>query len=85
MPGETVLRCIPREGPEGETVQDVLLEITPDGFLTRIMIRQAGNAVTEFRFGKWEENPGIPEAKFHFQPPAGVAVVDEGTLAGMAR
>ena len=41
-----------------------------------------GNAQTEFRFGNWAENLPIPEAKFHFQPPPGVAIVDEESLAG---
>jgi outer membrane lipoprotein carrier protein len=81
-PGSTVLRCIPRQGPEGETIHEVLLEIDPQGFLTRMVIEEAGNATTEFRFGNWEESIAIPEAKFHFEPPPGVAVVDQQALAG---
>jgi outer membrane lipoprotein carrier protein len=81
--GDSVLRCIPRgSDEEGSAAPDVLLEVDPEGWLTRIVIHQAGNAQTEFRFGNWAENLPIPEAKFHFQPPPGVAIVDEESLAG---
>ncbi len=81
-PGSTVLRCIPRQGQETDSIHELLLEIDPQGFLTRILIEEAGNATTEFRFGNWEESIAISEAKFHFAPPPGVAVVDQQALAG---
>jgi outer membrane lipoprotein carrier protein len=81
-PGDTVLRCIPRGQSAGDTLREVLFEADPRGFLVRILIREAGNVTTEFRFGNWEENLPIPETKFHFVPPPGVAVVDEEALAG---
>src|ERR1700722_10179841 len=82
---DTGVRCIPRESPESETIHDVLFELAPSGYLNRLVINEAGNASTEFRFGNWEENIAIPEVKFHFDPPKGVAVVDEQTLAGTIR
>lgn len=83
-PGNTVLRCTPRDNAAdpGERMREVLLESDPDGLLVRVVIRQAGNLETEFRFGAWEENLVIPETKFHFEPPPGVAIVDESVLAG---
>ncbi len=82
--GNTVLRCMPRNNSAdpGEQIREVLLEVDPESRLVRVLIRQAGKLETEFRFGNWEENLPIPEAKFHFVPPPGVAVVDEATLAG---
>jgi outer membrane lipoprotein carrier protein len=86
-PGRTVLRCTPRNG-SGESadatnpLREVLLETDPQARLVRVVLREAGNIETEFRFGNWEENIPIPEAQFHFQPPSGVAVVDEADLAG---
>ena len=81
--GDAVLRCVPRGSEEeGTAAPDVLLEVDPQGWLARIVIHEAGNAETEFRFGNWAENLAIPEAKFHFQPPLGVAIVDEESLAG---
>jgi outer membrane lipoprotein carrier protein len=84
-PGATALRCTPRQSPASETIGDVLLEIDPGGFLTRIVIREPGDASTEFRFGNWEENVPVPEVKFHFEPPPGVAVADEQSLAPTLR
>ena len=79
--GDTVVRCIPRESPEGGMIRDVLLEIDLNGFLVYLIIREAGNAATEFRFGNWKENIFVPEVTFHFEPPPGVAIVDEESLA----
>jgi outer membrane lipoprotein carrier protein len=82
--GNTVLRCTPRKtsGEAQDALRDVLLETDAQSHLVRVLIREAGNLETEFRFGNWEENISIPESQFHFQPPPGVAVVDEATLAG---
>ena len=85
--GDTVLRCTPRSGTgesavTTDSLREVLLETDPQARLVRVVLRQAGNLETEFRFGNWEENIPIPEAQFHFQPPPGVAIVDEATLAG---
>jgi outer membrane lipoprotein carrier protein len=87
VPGNTVLRCIPRidSGDSGEQIRDVLLEVDTDARLARIVVQQPGNLSTEFRFKEWEENPTIPEIKFHFVPPAGVTVVDEADLARTLR
>jgi outer membrane lipoprotein carrier protein len=85
--GNTVLRCVPRvaSGDTGEQLRDVLLEADADARLVRIVVQQPGNLSTEFRFKDWEENPAIPEIKFHFVPPRGVTVVDEADLAGAMR
>jgi outer membrane lipoprotein-sorting protein len=53
--------------------------------MARVVIREVGNAETEFRFGNWQENIPIPEVKFHFQPPPGVAVVDQSSLLDSIR
>jgi outer membrane lipoprotein carrier protein len=79
-PENTVLRCVPQQA-SGDQVRDVLLESDPEARLVRVVIRQPGNLETEFRFGNWEENVPISELKFHFDPPPGVAIVDEQSLA----
>jgi outer membrane lipoprotein carrier protein len=84
-PANSTSRCIPRESPESGTIRDVLLEIDPQGFLVRILIEEAGDASTEFRFANWQQDVAIPEIKFHFEPPPGVSVVDEAALAGTIR
>ena len=65
-----------------DSLREVLLETDSQARLVRVVLREAGNIETEFRFGNWEENISIPEAQFHFQPPPGVTVVDEATIAG---
>jgi outer membrane lipoprotein carrier protein len=79
--GDSVLRCVPREDAGESGLRDVLLETDADAHLVRVVIRQAGEIETEFRFGNWEENLPVTEDKFHFQPPPGVAIVDEGALS----
>jgi outer membrane lipoprotein carrier protein len=79
-PENTVLRCVPQQAT-ADQVRDVLLESDPEARLVRVVIRQPGNLETEFRFGNWEENVPISEVKFHFDPPPGVAIVDEQSLA----
>jgi outer membrane lipoprotein carrier protein len=83
-PDDKVLRCVPRgeTGASDVAAQDVLLETDSEAHLVRVVIREPGNVATEFRFGNWQENIAIPEVKFHFQPPPGVAIVDEQSLAG---
>ena len=88
--GDTVLRCTPRKGSgdsadANDSLREVLLETDSQARLVRVVLREAGNIETEFRFGNWEENIPIPEAQFHFQPPPGVSVVDEASIAGAIR
>jgi outer membrane lipoprotein carrier protein len=84
-PGDTVLQCVPRDASANDPALRVFLESDSDARLVRVLIHEAGHVETEFRFGNWEENVEIPEAKFHFQPPPGVAIVDEESLAGEIR
>lgn len=79
-----VLRCAPRAKSDetGQAISDVLLTIDPNGYLVRVLIQQPGDLTTEFRFGNWQRNIPIAEAKFHFEPPPGVEIVDEDKLAG---
>jgi hypothetical protein len=84
-PGDTLLLCIPRDAAGSDPAFRVLFETDPDARLVRVQIREPGRVETEFRFGNWEENLVIPEVKFHFQPPPGVAIVDEESLADSIR
>jgi outer membrane lipoprotein carrier protein len=72
-PGDAVLRGIP--GKMRERVAQTLLEITPDGLISRIVVEELDGSVTEFRFLQQRENVEIPDQQFHFAPPAGVEVV----------
>ena len=74
--GDIVLRGEPK-GMQ-ERVSQTLLEVTPDGLITRIVVEETDGSVTEFRFLQQKENVQIADAKFKFVPPPGVEVV-EGT------
>ena len=74
--GDIVLRGVPK-GME-ERVSQTLLEVSPDGMITRIVVEEMDGSVTEFRFLQQKENVQIADARFKFTPPAGVEVV-QGT------
>lgn len=77
------LRCVPKSAKAG--FQEVLLEVDGAYRLVRVLVREAGEVETEFRFADWQENIPLPEAMFHFQAPPGVAIVDEASIAGPIR
>src|SRR5579863_4412539 len=79
--GDDVLLCVPRGTSSSDPDYQVLFQSDREAQLVRVLIREPGRVQTEFRFGNWEENSAIPEVKFHFQPPPGVAIVDEESLA----
>jgi hypothetical protein len=79
--GNSLLVCLPRDSGSNGPSYNALFEVDPDAELVRVLIREPGRVETEFRFRNWEENTDIPEVKFHFQPPPGVAIVDEESLA----
>ena len=74
-PEDAMLRGVPR-GLE-DRVSQVLLEITPNHQIVRILIHELDDSITEYRFSDLKENLELPEGKFHFSAPAGSEVVDE--------
>ena len=82
--GNAVLVCKPRK-EDRDAISEVLFEVNSRDQLARVTIRQAGDIETEFRFGDWHENVPISEAKFHFEPPVGVAIVDDTSLENRAQ
>ena len=80
--GDSVLRCDPRGDSGDADLRAVYLETNPQNYLVRVVIRASGDIQTEFRFGNWQADIPVAEGQFHFQPPPGVSVVEEGSLAG---
>jgi outer membrane lipoprotein carrier protein len=74
-----VLRGVPK-GLENR-VSEVLLEITPEHMIERIVIQEPDGAITEFRFTNQRENMAVAESRFRFQPPPGVEMVEMRELA----
>ncbi len=83
-PRNRILRCLPHKPSDpGEppAFREILFEVSPEYEIARVVIREPGEVETEFRFGNWKENIPLPESKFHFEPPAGVTIVNEEDLA----
>ncbi len=75
--GDVVLRGVPKS--LADRVSQVLLEITPDHWIGRILIEEVDGSVTEYRFSSHRENVDVPDQRFQFVVPDGVEVI-EGEL-----
>jgi outer membrane lipoprotein carrier protein len=90
-PGNTVLYCPVRgeestpqhvTGASGETQESrpdesVYLEVAPaTGELARVLVREKGGVVIEFKFAQWRFDPPIADSFFRFEVPPGVAIVN---------
>jgi outer membrane lipoprotein carrier protein len=62
------------EGP-GAT-RGVLLEVSPEGELRRIVVQEEAGMELEFSFTGWEWDPPLDKSTFQFVVPRGVAIVD---------
>lgn len=60
----------------GERVRELVLGVTGDGQIRRILLEEVDGAKTEFLFEGAEENVALPDGEFRYSPPAGVGVVD---------
>ena len=90
-PGNTVLYCPLRGGeskpnhragdaPDSKEAgpdQSVFLEIAPvSGELARVLVRENGGVVVEFKFAAWRFDPPVTDSFFRFDVPPGVAIVN---------
>jgi outer membrane lipoprotein carrier protein len=73
-PGNMVLRGVPRN--MAERVNQVLLEITPDYRISRIVIDEVDGSTTEYRFSEQRENVSVGDERFRFTPPPGVETIE---------
>jgi outer membrane lipoprotein carrier protein len=72
-PGDTVLRGVPKA--LADRVNFVVLEITSENWIRRIVIEEMDGSSTEFLFQSPKENVEISDQRFRFTPPAGVETV----------
>jgi outer membrane lipoprotein carrier protein len=79
QPGDIVLRGIPKT--MRDRVSELLLEVTPEHQIVRILIREVDGTSTDFRFSQIEENVAVQDALFHFTPPPGVEVLQDDKVA----
>ena len=73
-PGDIVLRGVPK-GME-DRVSSVLLEVTPEGEIARMVVNEVDGSSTEYRFGNQRENQPIADQRFRFSPPPGVELIE---------
>jgi outer membrane lipoprotein carrier protein len=76
-PGDSMLRGIPR-GME-DRVRQVLLEVTPENRIARILIQGTDDSITEYRFSDEKEAVKLPDNRFRFTVPAGSELVEDET------
>ncbi len=74
--GNVVLRGVPQA--LADRVSEVLVEVTPDYRIARIVIQEVDGAATEYRFGNMKEDVAIADGRFDFKPPAGTETVEGG-------
>jgi outer membrane lipoprotein carrier protein len=72
--GDVVLRGVPKS--LAERVNQVLLEITPEHWISKILIEEVDGSVTEYRFNSQRENVAVADQRFQFAVPDGVEVID---------
>lgn len=75
-PGNTMLRGVP--GSMADRVSQVLLEITPEHRIARLVVDELDGSTTEFAFSSELDDPAMTDGQFEFRPPAGVEVL-QGT------
>ena len=73
-PEDVVLRGVPKS--LADRVSQVLLEITPEHWISRIIIEEVDGSVTEYRFTNQRENVAVTDQQFQFAVPDGVEVID---------
>ncbi len=71
--GNVILQGVPKS--MADRLSRVLLEVSPDGTIFRIVAEELDGSSTEFRFRNQRENVNIPDARFQFHPPAGVELI----------
>jgi outer membrane lipoprotein carrier protein len=77
QPGSSMLRGVPR-GME-DRVEQILIEVSPDYRILRILIYGTDESITEYRFSSQKENVELADKQFRFTPPPGSETVNEAS------
>jgi outer membrane lipoprotein carrier protein len=73
--GNVVLRGVPQA--LADRVSEIVLELTPDHQIARIVIQEVDGSSTEYRFSEQKEDVAVGDGQFEFHPPAGTETVDD--------
>ena len=74
--GNVVLRGVPTA--LSEQINEIVLEVTPESHIARLIIQGVDGATTEYRFESQKEDVSIADGRFDFKAPAGTEVVEGG-------
>jgi outer membrane lipoprotein carrier protein len=74
-PGDRVLRAIPKRGDE--TYTDVLMEVTPNLDIRRLVVSYTDRSRMEFVFDHIERNVAFRPNLFQFTPPPGAEIINQ--------
>jgi outer membrane lipoprotein carrier protein len=72
--GDVVLRGLPQA--MAERVSEIVLEVTPEHKIVRIVIDEVDGSITEYRFSNQKENEAIADGRFRFTAPPGTETVE---------
>lgn len=72
--GDVVLRGVPR-GLD-DRLSDIVLEVTPDHEIARLILHDVDGAATEYRFSNQKEGIAVADARFEFKPPPGTETAE---------
>jgi outer membrane lipoprotein carrier protein len=75
QPGDIVLRGVPQG--LADRIGEIVLEVTADHQIVRIVIQDVDGSATEYRFTDQKEDVAVADGRFQFQPPPGTETVDE--------
>jgi outer membrane lipoprotein carrier protein len=76
--GDTMLRGVPAS--MADRVSQVLLEISPENRIARLVVDELDGSRTEFEFTAEQDDPVLPDAHFAFKPPEGVEILQGSEL-----
>jgi outer membrane lipoprotein carrier protein len=75
--GNLVLRGVPKAF--ADRISEIVLEISPDSRIVRLVMQEVDGASTEYRFSEQKEDVAIADNRFDFRAPTGTEVI-EGAL-----
>jgi len=78
QPGDVGMRGVPKIMKD--RVSEVVLEISPNHQIHRIVIHGVDSTVTDFRFSQIEENVPVQDSLFRFTPPPGVDTMEDSQV-----
>jgi outer membrane lipoprotein carrier protein len=73
--GNVVFRGVPQAF--ADRISEIVLEVTPEQQIARIVIQDVDGSSTEYRFTEQKEDVAVGDGRFKFEPPAGTETVDD--------